>query len=187
MSSVMPRNIPSFQLIMASDVVSLVSANIRGLRQHFKRNDIFDYLKNLKADIICLQETHLVQKDLNILKRDWNIDYYLAGNSTNSRGVAIMLNNTFEYSVKNCIRDIEGRYIILEISIINLITFFIINVYAPNKDEPDGSIIYLISWNQFQTTAKSGPGTGMLLYQIMIFIIIPLLETHLPVKALTTS
>ena len=48
-----------------------------------------------------------------------------------------MLNNTFEYSVKNCIRDTEGRYIILEISIINLITFFIINVYAPNKDEPE--------------------------------------------------
>ena len=100
MSSVMPRNIPSFQLIMASDVVRLISVNIRGLRQQFKRNDIFDYIKNLKADIICLQETHLVQKYLNILKRDWNIDYYLAGNSTNSRGVAIMLNNTFEYSVK---------------------------------------------------------------------------------------
>ena len=137
MSSVMPRIIPSFQLIMGSDVVRMISANIRGLRQQFKRNDIFDYIKNLKSDIICLQETHLVQKDLNTLTREWNIDYYLAGNSTNSRGVAIMLNNTFEYSVKNCIKDPEGRYIILEITIVNLITFFIINIYAPNKDDPD--------------------------------------------------
>ena len=137
MSSVMPRSIPSFQLIMASDVVRMISANIRGLRQQFKRNDIFDYIKNLKSDIICLQETHLVQKDLNTLTREWNIDYYLAGNSTNSRGVAIMLNNTFEYSVKNCIKDPEGRYIILEITIINLITLFIINIYAPNKDDLD--------------------------------------------------
>ena len=71
-----------------------------------------------------------MQKDLNTLTKEWNIEYYLAGNSTNSRGVAIMLNNTFEYSVKNCIRDSKGRFIILELTIVNLITFFIINIYA---------------------------------------------------------
>ena len=98
--------------------------------------DIFDYIKGLKADIICLQETHLVQKDINILSKEWNIDYYLAGESTNSRGVLIMLNNTFEYQVNRCVRDPEGRFIIIELSITNLINVFIINVYAPNKDDP---------------------------------------------------
>ena len=121
---------------MASNTIDIFSANVRGLRQHFKRVDIFDYIKGLKADIICLQETHLVQKDINILSKEWNIDYYLAGDSTNSRGVLIMLNNTFEYQVNQCVRDPEGRFIIIELSITNLINVFVINVYAPNKDDP---------------------------------------------------
>ena len=79
----------------------------------------------------------MVQKGLNTLWKEWNIEYFIAGNSTNSRGVAILLNNTFEYSVNKCIKDPEGRYVILEISIINLITLLVINVYAPNRDDPD--------------------------------------------------
>ena len=121
---------------MASDTIDIFSANARGLRQHFKRIDLFDYIKNLRADIICLQETHLVQKDINILAKEWNVEYFLAGNSTNSRGVLVMLNNTFEYQVNQCIRDPDGRYIILELSIANLFTVFVINIYAPNNDDP---------------------------------------------------
>ena len=47
-----------------------------------------------------------------------------------------MLNNTFEYNVKQCIKDPEGRYLILELSIANLINVIIINLYAPNRDDP---------------------------------------------------
>ena len=47
-----------------------------------------------------------------------------------------MINYTFEYKVKQCIKDPEGRYLILELSITNLINVFIINVYAPNRDDP---------------------------------------------------
>ena len=54
---------------MGNDDIDIFSANIRGLRQQFKRRDIFDYIKNLKSDIICLQETHLVQKDLTMLSK----------------------------------------------------------------------------------------------------------------------
>ena len=121
---------------MGNDDIDIFSANIRGLRQQFKRRDIFVYIKNLKSDIICLQETHLVQKDLTMLSKEWNLDYYIAGSSTNSRGVMVMINNTFEYNVKQCIKDPEGRYVILELSITNLINVFIINLYAPNKDDP---------------------------------------------------
>ena len=121
---------------MAKSDIDLVSANIRGLRQQFKRRDIFDYIKNLKADIICLQETHLIQKDFNMLSKEWNVDYFIAGNSTNSRGVMIMINNSFEYKVNQCIKDPEGRYVIVKLSIANLINVFIINLYAPNRDDP---------------------------------------------------
>ena len=122
---------------MGNDDIDIFSANIRGLRQQFKRRDIFDYIKNLKSDIICLQETHLIQKDLTMLSKEWNLDYYIAGSSTNSRGVMVMINNTFEHTVKQCIKDPEGRFLILELSITNSINVFIINLFAPNKDDPD--------------------------------------------------
>ena len=96
-----------------------------------------DYFKSLKADIICLQETHLTQKDLNTLLKEWNIEYKLSGTSTNSRGTAILINNTFEYYISNKVLDPDGRYIILELDIINLLKVAIINLYAPNKDKPD--------------------------------------------------
>ena len=121
---------------MAKSDIDLGSANIRGLRQQFKKRDIFDYIKNLKADIICLQETHLIQKDFNMLSKEWNVDYFIAGNSTNSRGVMIMINNSFEYKVNQCIKDPEGIYVIVKLSIANLINVFIINLYAPNRDDP---------------------------------------------------
>ena len=121
---------------MGSDNIEIISANVRGLRQQFKRMDLFNYFKKFKADIVCLQETHLIQKDHNTIRKEWNIEYFIAGNSTNSRGVAILIDNTFEYTISSCLKDPEGRYIVLEISVANLFTFFIINIYGPNRDEP---------------------------------------------------
>ena len=118
---------------MGSERLKLISANVRGLRQYYKRIDFFEYCKGLKPDIICIQETHFTKKDHNILLKEWNIEYILAGESTNSRGVAILLNKTFEYSIVKSNRDPEGRYIILELDITNLGKFFIINLYGPNR------------------------------------------------------
>ena len=120
---------------MASDTLRILSANVRGLRQTLKRNDIFDDFKNQKADILCLQETHLVKEDINTLIKDWNLTYYLAGTSTNSRGVAIVINNTFEHTVKNLTVDKEGRYLLLDLDIVNLFTITLVNIYAPNHDD----------------------------------------------------
>ena len=122
---------------MGSSSIDIIYANIRGLRQQFKRFDISEYFKKLKADIVCLQETCLAQKDLNTLKKEWNVEYFIAGNSTNSRGVAVLINNSFEYTILSSHKDPEGRYIILEISVTNLYTFFLIDIYGPNRDDPD--------------------------------------------------
>ena len=120
---------------MAGDRLKILSANVRGLRQILKRRDVFDYFKNQNADIICLQETHLVQSDMDSLIKDWNLKYILAGFSTNSRGVAILLNNTFEHKVTNTVTDKEGKYILLDIEIVNLFTITLVNLYAPNSDD----------------------------------------------------
>ena len=120
---------------MASSTLKIISANIRGLRQVVKRRDLMDYVMSQNPDILCLQETHLVQGDLDTLIKEWNVNYYIAGTSTNSRGVCIIINKTFEFKVSNIHKDKEGRYIILDLDIANLFTLTIANIYAPNTDD----------------------------------------------------
>ena len=43
----------------------IFSANVRGLRQPLKRIDLWDKFKDLKSNIVMLQETHLVNRDVN--------------------------------------------------------------------------------------------------------------------------
>ena len=115
----------------------IISTNVRGLRQLKKRSDFWLKYKELKADIICLQETNLVEAAIHDLKLEWNIEYLLGGNSTNSRGVAILINNTFEYDILDTIIDDEGRFIVTKLNLIGLCTVTIANTYAPNLDDPD--------------------------------------------------
>ena len=115
----------------------IISTNVRGLRQVKKRGDFWLKYKELKADVICLQETHLVEADIHDLKLEWNIEYLLGGNSTNSRGVAVLINNTFEYDILETIVDVDGRFIVTKLNLIGLCTVTIANIYAPNLDDPD--------------------------------------------------
>ena len=45
------------------DNLNILSANVRGFRKHFKKIDVLDYMNKFKPDMICVQETHLIQKD----------------------------------------------------------------------------------------------------------------------------
>ena len=47
--------------------INVCTLNVRGLRNAKKRYNIFQKLKNKKHDIIALQETHLTEKDKNII------------------------------------------------------------------------------------------------------------------------
>ena len=83
---------------------------------------------------MCLQDTHLLKSDIASVKQIWNY-CYLHGTKTNSRGVAILLNNNFEHEVIEHNGDKDGNYLqlILRCSSIKI---NLINIYAPNHDEP---------------------------------------------------
>ena len=77
---------------MASNV-KIISVNCRGLSDVKKRKDVFNYLRNLKANIYCLQDTHLIESDTNKIRAEWGYDCYICGNRTEARGVAILFNS----------------------------------------------------------------------------------------------
>ena len=91
------------------------SLNCRGIRDGLKRMDILNRAKKRESNIICLQETHIIGKDLNTLSNEWNIKYLIAGNKTNARGVMVILDTNFEHKIHSVQKDSEGRYIIIDL------------------------------------------------------------------------
>ena len=56
---------------------------------------------------------------------------------TNAGGVLIALEKNFEYKCHKDISDSQGRYVILDLEIIGVARFLLINLYAPNDDDPN--------------------------------------------------
>ena len=117
--------------------IIIESINCRGARNRVKRTDIFDKAKKEHVNILCLQETHIIPEDINMIKDDWNVEFYISGKESNSGGVLIALENNFEYICHMSIADDQGRYLILDIELAGVARFLLINVYGPNEDQPN--------------------------------------------------
>ena len=118
--------------------LKITTFNMNGAGAYEKQKDVLDFLRKKKFDIIMLQETHWKTESENYIRSLWGYNCYISGVSTAKNGVAILFNNSFDYKVHNIIRDdINGRYIILDITIFEN-RYTITNVYGPSdKDNPD--------------------------------------------------
>ena len=122
--------IPEQAMAHLGNSISVLCANCQGLRNYAKRLDVINYFKETHASIVCLQDTHWTEKDSKAIKTLWGI--YL-GSQTNSHGVAILLNNNFEYKVLKCRKDKKGNLLNLILKLCMMI-LNIIHVYGPNTD-----------------------------------------------------
>ena len=116
--------------------VSLVSMNCRGLADHAKRRDVLHYLRAKRYSIYCLQDVHCTDEMEGRIRAEWGSDCYFSSFKSNSRGVAILFNNTFEYKVLACKADPNGNFLALSLDIHDSI-ITLINLYGPNKDDPN--------------------------------------------------
>ena len=79
-----------------------------------------------------IQETYSSEKDEEQWTSDWGNDIIFAHGTIHSCGVAILLDAKYDYVINEVERDLNGRYIILKVTIDNVI-FVIFNIYAPTK------------------------------------------------------
>ena len=114
----------------------LVSMNGRGLAGRLKRREIFKWAKEKRVDILFLQDTHWTPELDNYIISEWGYKAYLATYKSNSRGVAIFINNTFECEISKISRDIYGNYLLLEIILLGIVTIVIGLIFGPNTDSP---------------------------------------------------
>jgi exonuclease III len=117
--------------------LSLVSINARGLGEKTKRRDIFNRMKDKRTQIVCLQDTHIDKKMQNFVRAEWGLDIYFSSYTSNARGVAILLNNNFEYVVHSSKSDDNGNFVAIDLTIKNYKRLTLLNLYGPNADSPE--------------------------------------------------
>ena len=117
------------------DKLDILSVNVRGLNTTEKRNKIYDWLCDIKTDIVFLQETHFIEKNEYRYNARWFGDsYHCFSDSSFSRGVSILFRKNLPLEVLNVHKSLDGRKILLNIKIDNdIIT--LVNIYAPNNEQ----------------------------------------------------
>ena len=69
------------------------------------------------------------------MRSTWGYEIYMSPGKSDARGVAILFNPNFEFTVINEHKDTDGNLLILEIQI-EQFTLCLINIYGPNRDNP---------------------------------------------------
>ncbi len=116
--------------------VSIASMNCRGLGSYEKRRDVLHFLRKKKYSIYCLQDVHFEKDIENNIRSEWGLDCYFSSYKSNSRGVAIFINNDFEYKVCESKGDKDGNLLAIDIQI-NEHKITLLNIYGPNDDTPE--------------------------------------------------
>ena len=116
--------------------LTIASINCQGLNNSKKRRDVFHYLRNRKYSILFLQDTHFEEKMEPYILSEWGYQGYFSSYSSNARGVGILFNNNFEFKIKRIHKGRGGNSLIVQAEI-NKNDFLFVNVYGPNRDDPN--------------------------------------------------
>ncbi len=120
---------------MGDTAVKICSLNCQGLGDYNKRRDVFKYLHTLNYSIICLQDTHFSKTKERIIENEWGYKAFFNSFNSQSRGVAILLNNNFEFKIHSSLNDETGNFLIIDLETNNK-RFVLTNIYGPNQDDP---------------------------------------------------
>lgn len=129
---------------MAKNPISVLTLNVQGLRSSNHRASLFSWLSCVKADIVCLQETHSVSSDefsswVNAESVSGNNLFHYSSlsspGSTRSSGVAILFSPSFK--VENFSADNTGRLLVVTFSSleVNSSHFQVATIYGPNRKQ----------------------------------------------------
>lgn len=127
---------PTLKSCLQGSKLKFVSWNCRGINSPLKRTKVFQHLLSLGAQVMFLQETHLLKSDMSKIKTNWIGQSYFASFSHKARGVAILFHKSVPFICTKVVADPNGRYLILTGSLYNT-PLHLVNVYAPNWDNDD--------------------------------------------------
>ena len=117
------------------DNIKIATVNCQWLATPSKRQDVLNFYKAKHYSIICPQDTHLISESESLVEAQWGYRCIFNSFKSNSRGVAILFNNNFEFKIHREKKDNEANMLALDLTIEeNNVT--LINIYGPNVDSP---------------------------------------------------
>ena len=136
----------------SSSDLSIVCQNVNGLGNKIKRAQIMAHLTTLKPDLIFLIDSRLGPQG----QRDFFNDYpdylfFFNSNSSNSRGVDILIHRRCALSVNSSWGDEDGNLLILDCSF-DGDKFIFCALYGPNQDQPT---FYQALWDRLNNYGTS--------------------------------
>ena len=114
---------------------NIMTYNCRGLRNTHNREKVFEWIKGKKMDIILLQETHSSKSDEIMWGNEWGGNVLFSHGKTDAKGVMVLVNKSSNIEICEWSYDDEGRVIYALICMYGK-EILIVNVYAPNEDDP---------------------------------------------------
>lgn len=78
------------------DTIKVTTVNCQGLATPSKRQDDLNFYKSKGYSILCFQDTHFTCEIEATVEIQWGYKCVFSSYTSNSRGVAIFLNNSFE-------------------------------------------------------------------------------------------
>lgn len=112
--------------------ISLLSLNVRGIRNKRKRELVFKFLEKQGTDVIFLQETFFTKDLDDTVKREWNGITLHSFGSNHSRGVSILVKKNAQIPVNLIYSSDDGRILMINTEIDNK-KVTLINIYAPTE------------------------------------------------------
>jgi exonuclease III len=82
------------------DTVKILSVNTRGLNSKEKRDKFYKWISDIKIDVIFIQETHYVEKNIFQYDCSWKgKSIHCFSDSTFSRGVSILFRKELDVHI----------------------------------------------------------------------------------------
>ena len=122
--------------------MKLISWNVNGLRACVRKG-FLDYFNEVKADVVCLQETKLQEGQIDLDLEGYH-QYWNYAEKKGYSGTAIFTKIkpiSVKYGMDIEEHDNEGRMITLEFE-----DFYLINVYTPNSQRELARLDYRMEW-----------------------------------------
>ncbi len=113
-----------------------VTWNVNGLNQRLKRKKVILYLRKHSIGIALLQETHLTDYEHQNLKKQWPGQVFFSSFTSQSRGVAILIDKNIPFQMESVDKDKSGRYVILR-GTIAMQRMTLVNIYRPEMEGAD--------------------------------------------------
>ena len=125
---------------MACNNLHITTINTQGLRDKQKRNRLYEWVKQQKAKLVLVQETHFTEEMLPFIRTEWAGEIIHSIGTSSSRGVSIFIHKTLNAEIIDKLVDKEGRYIVANIKVDENV-YCITNIYAPNDIHKRNSFI----------------------------------------------